>query len=99
MADFIVELPVLDASKAEKHLKAHIEFLDRLRESGVVLANGRFADGSGGLVIYRGESRESVQELVERDPFVANGVRSYIIREWLAKWGAGPSAARDLSGH
>lgn len=89
MGDYAVWLPVLDAGKTETYLRGHIAYLDGLREQGTVVANGRLADGSGGLVIYRAESEEAVKRLVENDPFVVHGVRGYEIREWLAKWGPG----------
>lgn len=44
--------------------------------------NGRFTDGAGGLVIYKGASLEQVEELVNTDPYIINGARKYEIHEW-----------------
>lgn len=57
-----------------------------MRNSGKVVANGKFTDDSGGMVIYRVESIEECKMLVKRDPYVTEGARGYEIIEWEAVW-------------
>nr|WP_255695273.1 YciI family protein [Salinicoccus sp. ID82-1] len=73
---------MLDEEKSIQFRPDHLEFLEDLRNKGTVLMNGKFSDGSGGLVIYKGDSIESVKEIVERDPYIKTGARSYTLREW-----------------
>ncbi|WP_397430469.1 hypothetical protein [Planococcus sp. CPCC 101016] len=47
-----------------------------------VAANGKFTDGSRGLVIYRVESVEACEALVKEDLYVAKGARRCEIFEW-----------------
>lgn len=44
--------------------------------------NGRFTDGAGGLVIYKGQDGEEVEKLVKQDPYIINGARDYELHEW-----------------
>lgn len=82
MKYFAVFLPMLDHDKSVQYREDHLNFLEVLRNSGTVLLNGKFTDGTGGLVIYKGNGLEEVKEIVEADPYVRNGARSYTLREW-----------------
>jgi 3-hydroxyisobutyrate dehydrogenase len=79
---FAVFLPMVDPEKSVKYREEHLRFLDERRNAGMLLANGRFTDGAGGLVIYRASSREEVESWVQRDPYLVQGARRYEIHEW-----------------
>ncbi|MBB6733472.1 NAD(P)-binding domain-containing protein [Cohnella zeiphila] len=79
---FAVFLPMLDPEKSVKYRAEHLQFLADNRAEGRLHANGRFVDGAGGLVIYRGSSLEEVESLVQQDPYVKTGARGYEIHEW-----------------
>ncbi|MFD1848698.1 YciI family protein [Oceanobacillus bengalensis] len=83
MSYFAVFLPMKDEEKSKAFRPAHLSFLEEKEEEGFIFAKGRFADGSGGLVIYKGEIMEQVEELVKQDPYVVKGARDYEIREWV----------------
>lgn len=89
MADFAVLVTELDNSKKEQYFQDHMDYLDDLRAQGRIIANGKFADGSLGLIIFRAESAQEVEELVEQSPFAVQGVRKFEVKEWVAKWGPG----------
>lgn len=82
MKYFAVFLPMKDEQKSKDFRPQHLEFLEQGRNEGTILMNGRFVDGAGGLVIYRGDSLQSVEELVNTDPYILNGARNYEIHEW-----------------
>ncbi|MBT2571245.1 YciI family protein [Planococcus sp. ISL-110] len=86
MKYFAVLLPMKDADKSQEFRPQHLAFLEDKRSSGQVAANGKFADGSGGLVIYRAESYIACEALVKTDPYVVEGARKYEIFEWEAVW-------------
>lgn len=44
-----------------------------LAVEGKVALAGRFADGSGGLFPYRADSERELAELVDNDPYIAEG--------------------------
>ncbi|WP_338113060.1 YciI family protein [Paenibacillus artemisiicola] len=73
---------MLDPEKSVAYRAEHLQFLADNRAAGRLHANGRFVDGAGGLVIYRGSSLEEVEDLVKQDPYVKLGARGYEIHEW-----------------
>nr|WP_305728352.1 YciI family protein [Paenibacillus sp. UNC496MF] len=73
---------MLDPEKSVNYRAEHLQFLADNRAAGRLHANGRFVDGAGGLVIYRGSSLEEVEDLVKQDPYVRLGARGYAIHEW-----------------
>jgi len=78
-------LKMQDPSKNQELRPQHIEFLERGGKEGKIYARGRFADGSGGLVIYLAESLEEARRLAESDPYVTSGARSLELHEWDMK--------------
>jgi uncharacterized protein YciI len=64
MAYFAVFVTELDNSKKDQYFSDHMKYLDDLRDQGTVIANGKFADGSLGLIIFRGESQAETFYLV-----------------------------------
>ncbi|ANU27638.1 YciI family protein [Planococcus versutus] len=86
MKYFAVLLPMKDVAKSKEFRPQHLKFLEEMRNTGKVVANGKFTDGSGGLVIYKAESRQACEALVKEDPYVAGSARKYEIFEWDASW-------------
>jgi rhodanese-related sulfurtransferase/uncharacterized protein YciI len=88
MAYYAVWMKPANQELAPVYLEAHIEYLSQLRLEGKVSGNGRLLNGpaGGGLVIYRGNSIEEVQALIEKDPFVVHGVRAYEFYHWDVRW-------------
>jgi uncharacterized protein YciI len=82
MKYFAVISKMLDMEKNKQYREEHLDYLKVLGKKGKVFAKGRFSDASGGLVIYKGESLEEVKALVDNDPFILQGARSYEIYEW-----------------
>lgn len=82
MKHFAVFLPVASAERSQQFRPLHLEFLEKGRNEGWIFANGRFVDGSGGLIIYIAESVDDVLARVKQDPFVIEGARGYEIHEW-----------------
>ncbi|NGP46392.1 hypothetical protein G4V62_16090 [Bacillaceae bacterium SIJ1] len=83
MKYYAVLLPMKDEQKSKDFREAHLQYLDKLSEEGAVVAKGRFTDGSGGMVIYRGASEDEVRQLAENDPYVKEGARGCDLREWV----------------
>jgi len=74
-------------------LPAHLEYMIGLEKRGLLFASGPLSDGAGpptgaGLTILRAASAEEARALTEADPFVANGVRTFDIKEWTIMEGS-----------
>jgi uncharacterized protein YciI len=62
---------------------AHAEFVDDLTERGIFVMGGPFSDWSGSLTMLEGVGAVEARRILERDPFVRNGV--FVIedvRDW-----------------
>ena len=81
---YAVYLPMKDEELSATYRPDHLAYLDARMAEGKVKAKGRFTDGSGGLVIYQADSAEDVEEYVKHDPYIVNGARTYVIKEWEA---------------
>ncbi len=60
-----------------------ITAINNYAKKGVIAANGPFADGSGGCIVYNC-SKEEFVSIIESDPLVVNGVVDYEYKEWNA---------------
>ncbi len=73
--------------KLKALLPAHLEYMIALEKRGVLFASGPLADGEGpptgaGLTVLRAKSAAEARAIAEADPFVANGLRRYELKEW-----------------
>ena len=71
-----------DKEKSAQRRQEHLDYLAEMREMDRILMYGRFLDGAGGLIIYKGKNLEEVTEWVRQDPYVTHGARDYTIHEW-----------------
>ncbi|TLS54226.1 hypothetical protein FE782_02450 [Paenibacillus antri] len=79
---YVVFLPMLDAEKSAEHRQAHLDYLERKYNEGVLTAYGRFVDGWGGMLVYEAESEEEVKAWAVNDPYIVHNARTYEIHEW-----------------
>lgn len=82
MKYFAALSPMKDEEKSKEYREQHLDFIKEKCEEGSVLMFGRFTDGAGGLVIYKGESLEAVEALVAQDPYIVHGARYLELHEW-----------------
>lgn len=82
MKYFAVLLPMVNEEKSQLYRPEHLEFLEKMSREGKILARGRFADGSGGMVIYMAQSLDEAKSYAETDPYIIHGARGMEIHEW-----------------
>ena len=82
---FVIELtykaplPAIDARMA-----AHVAFLNRYYASGNFLVSGRQIPRRGGIILAIAESRERVEAIMLKDPFVHDKLAEVRIVEFRA---------------
>ena len=82
---FIVSLHYIHPLEVvESHLQAHRAFLDRFYQQGVFIASGRKVPRNGGMILAKGITRAELEEVLDQDPFRAQGVADYQITEFTA---------------
>ena len=81
---------------AEQPLREHGRYMLDLYKRGVMRMAGRFADGSGGAMLFGADDDASAQAIVAADPAVVAEAFTYELRQWafvdwasLAKRAAG----------
>ena len=89
----VLSQPSSAPEKLKPLLPAHLEYMIGLEKRGLLFASGPLSDGAGpptgaGLTILRAASAEEARALTEADPFVANGVRTFDIKEWTIMEGS-----------
>ena len=75
------------------HLPQHLQYMIGLEKKGVLFASGPLAEADGktrgdGLTILRAASAEEARQIASADPFVAQGLRSFELREWTVMEGS-----------
>lgn len=81
---FVVSLTYIrDLSEVEKHLDAHIAYLDRQYAAGVFLASGRKVPRTGGVILAQAESRLALEAILANDPFMIHGVAQCEVTEFV----------------
>jgi hypothetical protein len=83
----LLSKPLVAPDKLKPFLPAHLDYMIGLEKRGVVFASGPLADGEGppsgqGMTIIRAAGAKEARAMAEADPFFANGLRSFELKEW-----------------
>lgn len=60
----------------------HLVYLQQLYDTGVLVCAGVLTDRPGGYLLLHAGSEQAARSLVEQDPYIINGARSYAITAW-----------------
>lgn len=63
---------------------AHYEFLQSLRDGGILEQAGPFTDRSGGAYVIQADSFDAAREVAEQDPLHIRDCSEVTVREWNA---------------
>ena len=74
-------LPHFDPEAA----KAHLVFLQGLRNGGVLELSGPYSDKSGGAYLIHAENLDAAMAIVHQDPIHTSGGWEIDVREWDAR--------------
>lgn len=78
---FVITLRFADKTKASQFMDGHNAWIRRGFDDGVFLLAGSLQPNTGGAILAHNASRSEVEERVQDDPFVAEGVVSADILE------------------
>ncbi|KJG39761.1 GTP cyclohydrolase [Photobacterium angustum] len=81
---FIVSLTYIsEMSEVDKHLEAHIQYLNKYYELGIFIASGRKVPRTGGIILAQAESRSELETILNNDPFKINNLANYELTEFV----------------
>ena len=69
-------------TEVEKHTEAHRAYMRTLHERGVLVASGPFVPRTGGMLLFKADSRDEVDVLLADDPFLEHDVAVYEVQAW-----------------
>ena len=83
---------VAPIEEIDRHMKAHLAWLEGGYREGLFLMSGRRNPRTGGVIVSRGYQAE-VEALAASDPFVTGGAATVEVIEFNASWAAEAVAA------
>ena len=87
MPEFVVfSRLATDRERLTPFREAHHSFMARLKAEGKLRMAGRFADGRGGMYILIADGLSEAMALAGSDPYHANGLREFELREWEQRY-------------
>jgi uncharacterized protein YciI len=63
-------------------MQAHVAFLEEAYRAGNFIASGRQVPRQGGVILAVAKSRDEIESLMRRDPFVRQGLANFEIVEF-----------------
>jgi uncharacterized protein YciI len=86
-SDHIYYVVILPANKSREltneAISKHAQHLRELDVEGKLILAGPFTDDSSGMLVLRGNNKDEIRSIMEQDPLIQGGFRSYEIRTWL----------------
>lgn len=81
---FVVSLSyICEIEEVEKHLQAHLDYLDKYYADGTFVVSGRKVPRAGGVIVARADNLETLKEILAEDPFHIHNVATYDINEFV----------------
>ena len=62
-------------------LPEHYEYVDRNIAAGIFFLTGRRVPRTGGVILARADSRETIEKVIAEDPFLRTGAVAYDVIE------------------
>lgn len=81
---FIINLHyIVPLTELDKHMNAHVKFLQKYYKQNIFVASGRKVPRTGGIILALAESKEQVEEIIQQDPFFTHNLAEFTITEFL----------------
>lgn len=81
---FIINLHyIVPLNELDKHMNAHVKFLQKYYKQNVFVASGRKVPRTGGIILALADSKERVEEIIQEDPFFTHQLAEFSITEFL----------------
>ena len=81
---FIISLTYkCDLNEVDKILPQHIEYLKIQYENNNFIASGRKIPRTGGIILSKLDNIETLQNILNQDPFKINNLADYNIQEFI----------------
>lgn len=81
---FIVNITYKSSlEEIDKHLESHVEFLKEQYSKENFIVSGRKIPRTGGIILSKLEDKETLEKILDTDPFKVNDLAEYEIIEFV----------------
>ena len=82
---FIIELIYkVPLEEIDKHMKAHIAYLNKYYQAKNFIVSGRKIPRDGGIIIATASTRKEIEKIIKQDPFYKHKLAEFRIIEFNA---------------
>ncbi len=79
----VILQPIESRELNNEAIAKHAQHLRELDGDGKLVLAGPFVDDPSGLLVLRGNSKAEISAIMDQDPLIRGGFRSYEVRTWL----------------
>ncbi len=79
----VILLPIESRELNSEVIAKHAQHLRELDGDGKLVLAGPFIDHPTGLLVLRGKNKDEIKSIMDVDPFIQEGFRTYEVRTWL----------------
>ena len=69
-------------AEVDKHMEAHLAFLEKYYQAGKFICSGRKKPRTGGLIFANAKDPDEIQQIMSEDPFSVNQIDVYEVIEF-----------------
>lgn len=81
---FIINLNyIVPLEELDRHMGAHVKFLQQYYRQNVFVTCGRKVPRTGGIILALAKSKEEVEKIMQEDPFYRHKLAEFSIMEFL----------------
>ena len=81
---FVVSLKyICEMSEVDKHLEAHIDYLEKEYQKGSFIVSGRKVPRTGGVILANVDNLDKLRKILDKDPFKQHGLAEYEVTEFI----------------
>jgi uncharacterized protein len=89
VALFLLSYGYNDTDQRAERRDDHVTYLNKLKDDGVLVAAGPYADLTGGTILYQADTLDDAEKLVDGDPYTqADVTKDRYLREWKVTVGS-----------
>jgi uncharacterized protein YciI len=78
-----IERGIVDKATFDQHVPAHRAFVQQLNASGHQATTGYWRNSRGGMLLFQADSLAEAENIIAKDPLIANGCVEYKLHEWV----------------
>lgn len=77
-----IEKGIVNKKIFDFYVDDHIDYVKNLVQNGHEAKTGYWAELGGGMMIFKADSREQADSIVQNDPLIANNCVEFELHQW-----------------